>query len=94
MRPDQHYWYCFTFTGGGSALLPSPIPPITLHDALELADILSKHGATIQELNYVRQNIEILKGGGLAQIAKPARVGAVGLIYQGQIESKLNTIVY
>ena len=62
------------FSGGGSALLPSPIPPITLKKAIELADILSKAGATIQELNYVRQNIEILKGGGLAHIAKPARV--------------------
>ena len=55
-------------------MLPSPIPPITLKNSIELADVLSKAGATIQELNYVRQNIEILKGGGLAHIAKPARV--------------------
>lgn len=77
-------------SGGGSALLPSPIPPITLHNALDLADILSKNGATIQELNYVRQNIEILKGGGLAQIAKPARV--LSLILSDVIEDKLDII--
>ena len=60
--------------GGGSALLPCPEPPISLEDELEMTDILSKHGASIQQLNILRQNIETLKGGGLAELSRPASV--------------------
>jgi len=35
---------------------------------------MSSRGANIEQLNIVRKNIEILKGGGLAQAAKSAKV--------------------
>lgn len=60
--------------GGGSALLPSPIPPVTLQDELEMTRIVSRSGGSIQDLNVLRQNLESLKGGGLAEKAKPALV--------------------
>ena len=35
---------------------------------------MAKSGANIQELNTVRKNLELLKGGGLAKFANPAKV--------------------
>ena len=32
---------------------------------------------TIQDLNVLRQNLETLKGGGLAELAKPATVRSI-----------------
>ena len=60
--------------GGGSALLPSPIPPVTLEDIAFVTKLLQSNGATIQQLNVVRKNLELLKGGGLAKLAHPAQV--------------------
>ena len=66
--------YTSVTVGGGSALLPSPVPPITLQDVGKATKVLQSHGATIQQLNLVRKNIELLKGGGLAKQALPAKV--------------------
>ena len=55
-------------------MLPSPVPPITLQDVGKATKVLQTHGATIQQLNLVRKNIELLKGGGLAKQALPAKV--------------------
>lgn len=60
--------------GGGSALLPAPISPITLKEKLDITRKLAAAGATIQELNTVRRALSVLKGGGLAQCAHPAQV--------------------
>lgn len=60
--------------GGGSALLPAPIPPVTLEEKQMLTKLLAAHGATIQELNTIRKTLSQLKGGGLAQAAYPAQV--------------------
>ncbi|XP_033114564.1 glycerate kinase-like [Anneissia japonica] len=61
-------------SGGGSALLPSPLPSVSLEDKLQATTTLARKGATIQELNTVRKKLSKLKGGGLAQLAKPAKV--------------------
>lgn len=60
--------------GGGSALLPAPVPPISLQEKLDVTRKLAAAGATIQELNTVRRALSFLKGGGLAQCAHPAQV--------------------
>lgn len=60
--------------GGGSALLPAPIPPILLQEKLDVTRKLAAAGATIQELNTVRRALSFLKGGGLAHYAHPAQV--------------------
>lgn len=60
--------------GGGSALLPAPIPPVTLEEKQMLTKLLAARGATIQELNTMRKALSQLKGGGLAQAAYPAQV--------------------
>ncbi|XP_020827215.1 glycerate kinase [Phascolarctos cinereus] len=61
-------------SGGGSALLPAPIPPVTLEEKQLLTKMLAASGATIQELNTIRKALSHLKGGGLARAAYPAQV--------------------
>lgn len=66
--------------GGGSALLPAPIPPISLQEKLDVTRKLAAAGATIQELNTVRRSLSYLKGGGLAHYAYPARVTLISFV--------------
>lgn len=54
--------------------MPLPTPPLTLAEELVMTKIVSTAGGSIEDLNNLRQNIEVLKGGGLARIAKPAKV--------------------
>ena len=67
----------FIILGGGSALLPCPVAPISLEEKLQVTKALARKGATIAELNTVRKNLSTLKGGGLAQLAYPAQVGQI-----------------
>ncbi|NWI71788.1 GLCTK kinase, partial [Todus mexicanus] len=77
-------------SGGGSALLPAPIPPILLEEKERLTKALASRGAAIQELNIVRKTLSLLKGGGLAQLAYPAQV--VSLILSDVIGDPLDII--
>ncbi|HLL98012.1 MAG TPA: glycerate kinase [Rubrobacteraceae bacterium] len=59
-------------SGGASALLADPAPPIELADLKELTGALLRSGANIGEINTVRKHISVLKGGGLASLTAPA----------------------
>ena len=59
-------------TGGGSALLPAPIAPLTLEDEISLNSALLASGAPISVMNGVRKQISAIKGGKLAAAAYPA----------------------
>ena len=54
-------------TGGGSAILTAPRPGIPLEEIAATTRWLSEHGATIRELNKVRQALSDVKAGGMAR---------------------------
>jgi glycerate 2-kinase len=64
-------------SGGASALMPSPAPPITLEEKQATTKLLLASGANIHEINAVRKHISRLKGGQLARLASPATVLAL-----------------
>ncbi|MCX6638331.1 MAG: glycerate kinase [Acidobacteria bacterium] len=59
-------------SGGGSALLPAPAPPVTLEEKQATTRLLLACGANIHEFNAVRKHISMVKGGQLARLAWPA----------------------
>jgi hydroxypyruvate reductase len=61
-------------SGGGSSLLPLPLPGLTLADEQALNRALLASGATIGEMNCVRRHLSAIKGGRLAAACRPARV--------------------
>lgn len=67
----------FLLSGGGSALLESPLLP-----GAELQDItrqLLACGADIREINTIRKRLSAVKGGRFAQACAPARVFSIVL---------------
>lgn len=77
-------------SGGGSALLPFPIPPVTLEEKKLLIKTLSKAGCTINELNTVRKRLSLVKGGGLVQMCNAGKI--VSLIISDVLGSPLDII--
>ncbi len=61
-------------SGGGSSLLTSPLPGLTLEDKQALNRALLQSGASISEMNCVRRHLSAVKGGRLAAACHPARV--------------------
>jgi len=64
-------------SGGASALLPLPAPPISLEEKQEVTRLLLACGADIHEFNAVRKHLSRIKGGHLARLAFPATVEAL-----------------
>ncbi len=63
-------------SGGASAHMTVPDRGLTLSDVRTVTDLLLKSGASIEEINTVRQCCETLKAGGLARLAAPTKVYA------------------
>ncbi len=61
-------------SGGGSSLLPLPLPGLTLADLQALNRALLASGAAITEMNCVRRHLSAIQGGRLAAACRPARV--------------------
>ncbi len=77
-------------SGGGSALLPLPVPGVSLAEKQAVTRLLLEAGATINELNAVRKHLSALKGGQLARAAAPAPV--VALLLSDVIGDPLDVI--
>ncbi len=78
------------FSGGASALMPAPAPPIQLAEKQETTRLLLASGANIHEINAVRKHISALKGGQLARLAHPATV--ISLLLSDVIGDDLDVI--
>ena len=63
-------------SGGGSALLPLPVPGVTLDEKAAVNELLLGAGFDIVQMNMVRQQLSQLKGGGMLRRAAPAQVEA------------------
>ena len=61
-------------SGGASAMLPAPAPPMSLAEKQALTKQLLACGATIHEMNAVRKHLSLIKGGQLAAAAFPAKL--------------------
>jgi glycerate 2-kinase len=77
-------------SGGASALLPLPAPPITLTGKQKITRLLLECGATIHEINCVRKHLSAIKGGRLARMAYPATL--LTLILSDVIGDSLDAI--
>ena len=64
-------------SGGASALLPLPAPPLSLEEKQEVTRLLLACGADISEFNAVRKHLSRIKGGQLARLAWPATLEAL-----------------
>ncbi|MCL4508221.1 MAG: glycerate kinase [Chloroflexi bacterium] len=67
------------FSGGGSALLVAPAPPISLSEKQQLTQLLLRAGCTIDEVNAVRKHCSLVKGGQLARAAHGATIMTLAL---------------
>ena len=80
----------FLISGGGSALLPSPVEGLTMEDEQRTTQILLESGANIHEINAIRKHISQVKGGRLARLAYPATL--VSLVLSDVIGDSLDSI--
>lgn len=80
----------FLISGGGSALITSPVDGIGLAELQELTSLLLGSGARIDEINTLRRALDQVKGGGLAMAAAPAK--QVSLILSDVVDSPLEAI--
>jgi len=87
---DDHTLIINLISGGGSSLLCLPMDGISLEDKKQTTRALLACGADIDEMNCVRKHLSKVKGGGLAQIAHPARL--INLILSDVTGDPIGTI--
>lgn len=77
-------------SGGGSAMLVSPVEGVSLHDLQILTTELLRCGASINEINTLRKHLDQVKGGNLARLAAPAHV--MSLVLSDVVADPLDVI--
>lgn len=75
-------------SGGGSALFCSPIVPLS--DKIFTINLLSSHGASIEQLNSVRKALSYVKGGKLINLVKKSTI--ISLILSDIVGDPLSAI--
>ncbi len=71
---DQDDLVIALISGGGSALMAAPIEGVSLAVKQQVTKNLLMGGATIQEINTVRKQLSLIKGGQLAAAVGQARL--------------------
>lgn len=80
----------FLLSGGASAMLSLPAPPVTLMDKITTTKLLLGSGATIDEVNTVRKHLSLIKGGWLGKKLSKARV--ITLILSDVVGNRVESI--
>jgi glycerate-2-kinase len=80
----------FLFSGGGSALMPSPSAGVSLEDLSETTGLLLKSGADIVETNCIRKHLSKISGGRLAERVRGADV--LSLVISDVVGDDLGTV--
>jgi glycerate 2-kinase len=68
LTPDDLFIY--VLSGGSSALIEKPAPPITLGEMQALVKGLLANGVPIEDLNVVRKHLSLVKGGRLGRFSR------------------------
>lgn len=72
LTKDDLVFTCIS--NGVSATLTMPVPGVTLDDVKETTYIMQiKHGAPTTDLNHIRNNLDMMKGGRITRYIQPAR---------------------
>ena len=77
-------------SGGGSALAEGLAPGVTLDQLIAVTTRMLHGGAPIDMVNAARRRLSLLKGGGLARAAAPARV--VTLVLSDVVGDRVDVI--
>jgi len=87
---EENDLFIVLISGGGSSLMTCPAESIRLEDIQKVTDLLLRKGATINELNAVRKHLSSVKGGQMAERARPSTV--LALILSDVVGDPLDTI--
>jgi len=88
-RLESEDFFIYLLSGGSSALLEWPMPPLTLPDLQATVRLMLEEGLVIEEINAVRKHLSLVKGGRLAQ---RTRARGVVLVISDVIGDDLQTI--
>jgi hydroxypyruvate reductase/glycerate 2-kinase len=67
---EEGEFFIYLLSGGSSALLEKPIPPVDMKDFIVITQLLLQSGASIDEINIVRKHLSRIKGGRLGQMSR------------------------
>lgn len=81
--------YIYVLSGGNSALVEKPLPPVTLQDIQATTRALLRSGAPIQSINVIRKHLSMVKGGRLGGLTKAQ---GIVLVISDVIGDDLETI--
>jgi glycerate-2-kinase len=79
----------YLLSGGSSALMELPKPPLTINDVQKVTSILLHAGLNIKELNFIRKKLSLIKGGKLNNFIQ---CNGVVLVLSDVIGDKLESI--
>lgn len=79
----------YLLSGGSSALMELPKPPLTIGDIQNVTEILLKAGLNIKELNIIRKKLSLIKGG---KLNRYINCHGVVLVLSDVIGDKLESI--
>jgi hydroxypyruvate reductase/glycerate 2-kinase len=85
----KHNFLIYLLSGGSSALMELPKPPLTIEDIQKVTKVLLNAGLNINELNFIRKKLSLIKGG---KLNKYINCNGAVLVLSDVIGDKLESI--